>query len=71
MSTLKDPIVTPSTNPFLIATHINPASPSATMRNKKGVGGSPCLRPLFVLNSNVELPLTKTDKVADSRQALI
>ena len=44
------------------------ANPSATIRNKKGAKGSPCLRPLKGLNSYVGLSLIKTDTVADSRQ---
>jgi len=71
ISTHFEPTWTPTKMPFLIASRISPANSSATIRNKKGANRSPYLSPLFSLNSEVGLPFTNIEIVANSKQALI
>jgi len=61
----------PSNIPLLSACLIALANPSSTMRNKKGVRGSPYLNPLLGTNWYVGLPLTKIEIEDDSKHALI
>ena len=48
-----------------------PDRPCATIKNKKGAIGSPCLNPLVGLNCLVGLPFTITEIVVDSKHSLI
>ena len=64
-------ISTLSTKSFSTAILETPASPSTTIRKRNGANGSPCLRPLFGINSLVMLPLTRIHIEAYSRQDVI
>ena len=65
------PTQNPSNTPFIEAFLINPANPSATINNKNGARGSPCLSLLDGLNYLVGLPFINTETEADLRQVLI
>lgn len=69
--TSSSPTLYPKNKPIKDVCLINPLSRSATIQNKKGAIKFPCLRPLWVTNYWVGLPLTSIYSITDSKPPLI
>jgi len=71
ISTLDEPTVKPRNKFLFTASLTSPVSASATILNRKGANGSPCLSPLWGKNSDEGLPLIKTEMDADFKHPSI